>query len=217
MQRRYVWLAIGVLVSLLTLGRPAVRAEETPISVPLSYITGLSNWGPTTATGNALVWVHEAEVRVRVQGLPVLQNQMYGIWLVNTQQKRYLAVGRFNVASDGTALVDVSLPGSLPDGYSMVVITVQTDINSQQSKPSSLFSIAGYFPGNSAVQHQVHYLPDTGEFAQHPPCDVSQTCPTAPVPSKPGSTNWLHFVPMVLALLSFTFVLRRTLTAKKTR
>lgn len=215
MQRRFVWLAIGVLVSLLALSSPAARAEETPIAVPLSYITGLSNWGPTTAIGNALVWVHEAEVRVHVQGLPVLQNQMYGIWLVNTQQKRYLAVGRFNVASDGTALVDVSLPGSLPDGYSMVLITVQTDINSQQAQPSSQFSIAGYFPGNSAVQHQVHYLPDTGQFAQHPPCDVTQTCAPAPAPSKPASTSWLHYLPMLLALLSFAFVLRRTLTMKK--
>lgn len=162
--------ALALLVGaalLLGAGRlpGGARAEELPITVPLTYIVNLSNWGPTTAGGTASVWRTEAEVRLSVRGLPVLQGQLYALWLVNPQAGQFLAISRFNVAADGTALLDISLPGSLPDTYTLALITVQPDPEANHSVPSHLFSIAGYFPGNSATESQIHHLPDTGSAA----------------------------------------------------
>lgn len=200
---------VGLLVALFALTQGLLstpsRAEELPITVPLSYIVNLSNWGPTTATGTAQVWQQEAEVRVTVAGLPVLSGQLYAVWLVNTQAGKFLPVGRFNVAPDGTATLDVSMQGSLPDGYNTVLITVQPDPETAHNVPSKLYSIAGFFPGNSAIQHQVKYLPDTGAKAEHPPAETATTAP-------PASHNHLLTVGLlVLSALGFAIAMRRRL------
>ncbi len=191
-----------LVITLLFALPGTAHAEETPVTVPLAYVVNLSNWGPTTATGTALVWRVEAEVQVRVQGLPVLNHQLYAVWLVNPQAGQFLTVGRFNVAADGTAELDVSLPGSLPDGYDLVLITVQPDPEAVHTQPSELRSIAGYFAGNSAVQRQVTHLPDTGAHAIHPPFESGNTV-------KPAVTysSWLFAVP--LALVGMVFFARR--------
>ncbi len=186
------------------------RAEEAPITVPLSYIVNLSNWGPTTATGTAQVWRTEAEVRLNVAGLPVLTGQSYACWLVNQQAGAFLAVGRFNVGDDGTATLDVSMPGSIPDGYTTVLITVQPDPETKKGTPSKLYSIAGFFPGNAAIQHQVQHLPDTGQYAAHPPFE-STIQPDNPSTAKPAesSASLLPYVPLALGVASIIFVMRR--------
>jgi len=188
---------------------PSARAEEAPITVPLSYIVNLSNWGPTTATGTAQVWRTEAEVRLNVAGLSVLTGQRYACWLVNMQAGAFLAVGRFNVGNDGTATLDVSMQGSVPDGYTTVLITVQPDPETKQGTPSKLYSIAGFFPGNAAIQHQVQHLPDTGQYAEHPPFE-SAIQPDKPAPTTTGSSaNLLPYVPLALGIASIIFVMRR--------
>jgi hypothetical protein len=192
---------------------PAARAEESPITVPLSYVVNLSNWGPTTATGTAQVWRTEAEVRLNVAGLPVLTGQRYACWLVNTQAGAFLAVGRFNVGNNGAATLDVSMPGSVPDGYSTVLITVQPDPETKKGTPSKLYSIAGFFPGNAAIQHQVQHLPDTGQYAEHPPFEstIQPDNPTSTTAVKPvgSGANLLPYVPLALGIASIIFVMRR--------
>lgn len=183
---------------------PVARAEEAPVNVPLAYIPNLSNWGPTTAVGTASVWRIDAEVRLSVQGLPVLAQQVYGLWLVNPQAGRFLAVGRFNVGGDGTAQLDVSLPGSVPDGYSMVLITVQPDPEPKHSVPSALYSIAGSFQGNTTAKQQIQHLPDTGTHAQHPP--FAQPAQPTPTPT----LNLGEWLALLLGLLSLLFVALKT-------
>jgi len=209
---------VGVCCCCLLLMPLSARAEELPLLVPLSYTVNLSNWGPTTATGTASVWRIDAEVRLKVQGLPVLTGQLYACWLVDQQGGKFLAVGRFNVGSDGSAIVDVTLPGSLPSNYNAVLITVQPDPSSNKGAPSKLYSIAGFFPGNSAIQKQVNKLPDTGANAEHPPFEppsaygggVAETIAPAAVhvPAKP--TSWLTYLPLLIAFISFGFVIRRS-------
>ncbi len=183
------WSAAGVAV-------PVVRAEEAPVIVPLAYVPNLSNWGPTTATGTAWVWRIAAEVRLTVQGLPKLTGQVYGLWLVNPAAGVFLSVGRFNVGSDGTAQIDISMPGSVPTGISLVLITVQPDPLATNTQPSKVYSIAGSFQGNSAVLQQVNHLPDTGAHAVHPPFE---TVPSAQLPPPNASDN--RFVPTMTFLL----------------
>ncbi len=209
-RRHLIALLAALLVALLIagLGRSVARAEETPVAVPLTYVAGLSNWGPTTASGSAEVWLIEAEVRLHVSGLPVLNNQLYDCWLVDQSTNRFLNIGRFNVGGDGTALVDFVLKGSLPAEYNLVLVTVQPASGGTSSPPSTIYSIAGYFPGNVAKQHQVQHLPDTGANAQHPPFEF-------PATARPGKAPlWLALIPLIAAIVSFGLIMRRRAPAR---
>ena len=194
-----VTLSLGALGGVLGWSTVA-HAEETPVNVPLAYVPNLSNWGPTTAIGTASVWSKDAEVRLKVQGLPVLTTQVYAVWLVDPRAGHFLAVGRFNVGTDGTAQLDVSLPGSLPQGYTMVLITVQPDPEANHATPSTLYSIAGSFQGNSAVQQQIKQLPNTGSAGQP---TAAPRPPGIAVPNLPG------LVTLVVGILSIFIVWRR--------
>jgi hypothetical protein len=198
---------LAIALAFAAHGNPA-RAEETPIQVPLSYIINLSNTGSPTAVGTAEVWQHEAEVRLSAQNLtPLPAGSIYAVWLVDPQAGHFLAVGRFNVSHDGTAVLDVSLPGSLATSYSMVLVTLQPDPDPHRTVPSNKYVIEGFFPGNTAVQHQVKYLPDTGQYAQHPSFETTIT-PDAPA-STPATNPLLGFALLALAFLSFGYVARR--------
>lgn len=218
LQNRIAMIAVSAIcftLSLLLFRVPVVYAEETPIKVPLTFVSSISNTGPTTATGIAYVWQIDFEVRVSVQGLPILQNQLYEAWLVNQQTGQYLSVGRFNVGTNGSATIDVSFPGHMPAGYSMVLVTVQPDPDPNKSQPTGARSIAGFFQGNSAIQNQVQHLPDTGINAQHPPFeprwayDPSAPKPaTTPTPAQP--LNGVSLALLMIGVISLGFVLRRT-------
>jgi hypothetical protein len=209
-----VWLASCALAALLALGGAPARAEEQPIAVPLSYITNLSNFGATTATGSAEIWRQEAEVKLSVQGMTVLPAQeSYAAWLVDMQHGSFELVGRFHVSQTGAALLDESLPGSIADTYSLLLVTVQPQPDPHANVPSTRFSIAGFFPGNSAIQQQVHNLPDTGQYAPHPPFETVITPDAPATPSAPaGSPPWLPYAPLAVGLLCTLFVTRRTLS-----
>ncbi len=192
-------------------------AEEQPISVPLTYISGFSNWGPTIATGNALVWPIAFEVRISVQKLPPLTNQMYAAWFINPQTGTDMLIGRFNTASDGSAIIDESFPGHLAAGYSMILITVQPNTAaSASSAPSNLRSIAGYFQGNSSIIQQIKHLPDTGPNAQHPPFEpASAYSASATAPAATKSASWqitlLEYGLLGISLAALGYTLRRSL------
>ena len=213
--RRMLLGAAIMLLALVVWPTSAALAEEKPITVPLSYIANLSNTGATTATGTAEIWRIDAEVRLTTQGMMILPaGQVYALWLVNPQAGRFLPVSRFNVASDGSASLDVSLQGSIADTYTLVLVTVQPDPQSNHSVPSAKYAIVGFFPGNAAIQQQVTQLPDTGQYAQHPPFEpASAIVPDNPAPASGDGNPWLPAVPLAVAALSFAFVLRKRRSA----
>src|SRR5581483_11219720 len=95
---------IGGLLALvggLLLGTGVAQANGTPIKVVLSYLQGVSNFGPTGATGVADLVTKEGEVRVTTTGLPRLQGEEYHVWLVNNTTRERLSLGAFNVGTDG--------------------------------------------------------------------------------------------------------------------
>ena len=206
---RWGALVVLALVGWLALPASPAHAEEKPIQVPLSYIVNLSNTGSPTAIGTAEVWLTYAEVRFTAQGLlPLPAGSTYALWLVDPHAGHFIPIGRFNVSSTGTTMMDVSLAGSIAPNYTMVLVTVQPDPEPHHNVPSNKYVIEGFFPGNSAMQHQVKYLPDTGQYAQHPPFETTIT-PDDPAPAATSKNPWLPMAPLGLALLSFGFVFRR--------
>ncbi len=209
MRRMFFMVAIGLCLLAWPVG--AAHAEEKPIAVPLSYIANLSNTGATTATGSAEVWRTDAEVRLTTQGLTALpKGQTYAVWLVNPTAGQFLPVGRFAVASDGSATMDVSLKGSIATGFSLVLVTVQPDPQTDTHTPSHSYAIVGFFPQNTAIQQQVKHLPDTGQNAVHPPFEPSSAIVPETTPATGGNGNQgMAYIPLGIAALSIAFVLRR--------
>jgi hypothetical protein len=208
MRRMLIFVGIGLCLLAWPVG--SARAEEKPISVPLSYIANLSNSGATTATGTAEIWRTDAEVRLTVQGMTVLPTgQTYAVWLVNPQAGHFLPVSRFKVDATGAATLDVSMQGSIADEYTLVLVTVQPDPQKDTHTPSTKYAIVGFFPQNNAIQQQVKHLPDTGEHAEHPPFEPA----SAIVPEKTTtgqSENPYIYVPLAIAAISILFLMRRT-------
>jgi hypothetical protein len=134
--------------------------------------------------------------------------QIYALWLVNPTAGRFLPVGRFAAAQDGSAALDVSLKGSVPDGFSLVLVTVQPNPQADTATASNKYAIVGFFPQNTAIQQQVKHLPDTGEHAQHPPFEPASAIVPDNPPTARGS-NPFGYALLVLAALSVAFLLRR--------
>jgi hypothetical protein len=121
-----------------------VNAEERGLRVPLSYVQGVSNWGPTDVRGTATVWPREGVAELSVQLLPRLTNgDTYAWWVVNSATGDVLRLGSFNTSDAGEAHVDTFLMGTLPPRANMVLITVSHPRDAV-NRPSGMRSISGY-------------------------------------------------------------------------
>jgi hypothetical protein len=123
-----------------------VAADGTPVDIPLRYVPGISNWGPTSATGDAQVVLVEGEVRVTTSGLTPLSGDLYQAWLVNTKTGDRLSVGKFNAGPDNQGSLDavVDLSGRV---FDLVAITVQPEPD-LSGQPDARLSLAGFFPSD---------------------------------------------------------------------
>jgi LPXTG-motif cell wall-anchored protein len=145
--RIVVALSLVSLVWAATAGR--VEANGVPVTINLTYLDGVSNWGPTDATGTSVVVLREEEVELSVAGLPKLSGEMYEVWLANTAGGDWLSVGKFNVDGTGAGELQesIDLPSGLPEHpYDLLLITVEPEPDSSAA-PTDKVSIAGYFPG----------------------------------------------------------------------
>jgi len=153
-------LALGLVVAL---GLPAApsAANGTPFNVVLSYLNGVSTWGPTNATGVAEIATRDGEVRLSATGLPHLSGEQYVVWIVDTAQGVRRPLASFN--SDGAvARVDEVLPDSIPErAWDIVLISVESE-GSLPAAPSSRHSIAGRIQPPVTSQGQPSELPRTG-------------------------------------------------------
>ena len=122
----------GALVTALAgmLGGPAApaAANGNPVSIVLSYLTGISTWGPTNATAVAEFIAKEGEVHLAATGLPQLRGEHYQVWVANDATGEYMALGTFNAADDDVAKVDLYLDDAVPDrGWNLLLISVETE------------------------------------------------------------------------------------------
>jgi hypothetical protein len=153
-------LALGLV---LVVGLPAApsAANGIPFNVVLSYLNGVSTWGPTNATGVAEIATRDGEVRLSATGLPRLSGEQYVVWIVDTAQGVRQPLASFN--SDGTVgRVDEVLPESIPErAWDIVLVSVEAE-GRMPAAPSSRHSIAGRIQPPVTSQGQPSELPRTG-------------------------------------------------------
>ena len=169
--RRLVFLLVAVLLGSSTLvSMPAgtARANGVPQLVKLTYLAGVSNWGPQDAEGVLEFSFAEAYARVDVKGLTPAVNTTYEGWMVAPNGDA-LFVGKIPITPDGVGALDTSLTGLSRYDYNLFVITGRPSDSTPGTMPAQK-SIAGRFTvvadANSVGQvgdSRPTQLPNTGE------------------------------------------------------
>lgn len=148
-KRQVVRLGLAILLAAVAcvVAPPSLSlGNGAPISIVLSYLQGVSNWGPAGAAGVAELVFKEGEVRLTATGLPSLRGEEYRAWLVNTRSGESLSLAGFNPTEDQVARVDLVLADAIPErGWDLLLVSVETPDGSGSS-PGTRRTIAGRFP-----------------------------------------------------------------------
>ena len=144
-------LALGAAATLLALlalavvpGGPTARANGVPTLVQLTYLDGLSNWGPDDATGELELSFAEGFANLTAEGLPQLTGESYQGWLVNSESNDAISIGRFNADAGGHIAFEGTLPAIADFGFDLFITTVEPEPD-DAPQPSANRSIGGHF------------------------------------------------------------------------
>jgi len=145
-------LAVLLLALALSAPAPSAHANGTPIRIVLSYLAGVSNFGPQNATGVAEMITSEGEVRLTAAGLQKLpDNEQYVLWIsMGNEQMSLVPVP---VGDGGVARVDTVLRNPIPEkAWDLMTLTVEAK-GPMPGAPSDRRSIAGRFSmsGSGAI------------------------------------------------------------------
>ena len=155
-----------ILAGLAAVGLPAAPAvgNGAPINIALSYLDGVSNWGPTNAAGIAELVMKEGEVRLTATGLAPLQGEEYRLWLLNTLTGDQMALATFGTGEDRVTRLDLVLSDAIPEkGWNLLLVGVGPG-SSPPLASSGRRSIAGRFPlPESSQGGRPAELPRTGD------------------------------------------------------
>ena len=164
--------AVGsLLVCLLVVGARAgaVRANGVPQLVKLTYLAGVSNWGPTDGEGVLEFSFAEAYARVDVKNLKPADGFSYEGWLVAPDGSSF-RVGDIGVNASGVGKLEAKLAGLKRLDYNLFVVAGRPTATTPGQLPTQK-SIAGRFTvisDNPAIrpgESRPLALPDTGEAA----------------------------------------------------
>ncbi len=138
--------ALAVLLTALaaTVGayHPA-RANGVPQLVKLTYLEGVSNFGPTDAEGVLEFSFAEAYARVDVKHLKPSTGYTYEGWLTGGSETPFL-VGEIKVDASGLGVLDAKLTGLNSYAYDLFVVAARPSSDHAAAIPAEL-SIAGRF------------------------------------------------------------------------
>ncbi len=160
------WISVLVVLTMWLAPATPSYANGAPVDIYLSYLPGVSNWGPQTAKGHAVVAVGDGEVSLEVQGLPKLKNEHYEAWLESRAERKLYSVGKFKMGDDGIGRLQVLLDTLPYQEYRMLLITVEPEPD-PSPEPDARRSIAGLFP-NTAVIQTTKELTDTVQIETPP-------------------------------------------------
>ena len=160
-------------------GGAVARANGVPTIVELSYLDGLSTWGPEDATGELEISFGEGYARLSTFGLPALPGRVYQGWIVNSESYDAISIGRFNADAADEVAFEGTLPTITEFGFDLFIITVEPDPDDapQPTGDRSIggrFSLVGPDPTESTsaaditsgadTTQQPGQLPATGDF-----------------------------------------------------
>jgi len=145
MLRRAVALSgLGALVLLSLVSQAGgARANGVPQLVKLTYLSGVSNWGPQDAEGVLEFSFAEAYARVDVKNLKPAAGITYEGWLTGGGGQPLL-VGAIAPSSDGIGVLQTRLQGLKRYDYTVFVVAARGPNSATGQLPSDI-SIAGRF------------------------------------------------------------------------
>lgn len=168
MKRRFL---LGIAITALGLLLPAsaapARANGVPQLVKLTYLDGVSNFGPRNAEGVLEFSFAEAYARVDVKNLPPQVGVQYEGWMSGPGGKA-LFVGDLAVNASGIGSFEAKLTGLESYAYDLFLIVARSAGAAREGLPGQK-SIAGKFVvlanNESATPGDIRpgLLPDTGE------------------------------------------------------
>jgi hypothetical protein len=170
--RRFVLAALGisVLALLAAFGQAGgARANGVPQLVKLTYLNGVSNWGPKDAEGVLEFSFAEAYARVDVKNLKPADGYTYEGWLTGGKGQPLL-VGTITPGADGVGVLETKLDKLDRYDYDTFTIAGRTATSPAGAMPIDR-SIAGRFTviqdtnAANAGDTRPTTLPDTGEPA----------------------------------------------------
>ncbi len=204
---RVLVISVMIVAMLLALTGTETRANGTPVDIFLDYIPGVSNWGPQTATGRAVVAVGEGEVKLETKGLPRLQGEHYQVWLERADMGDLVSIGAFNSDENGRGELHILIDDLPYATYRMMIISVEPTPDADPA-PSAKRSLVGRFPNmeiarealkqpaqsgwSGSTASQPEFLPVTGGSL---PAGVNLTVPI-PWPA----SRWLRLGVSLLVL-----------------
>ncbi|MEO6044319.1 MAG: hypothetical protein ABIQ47_10410 [Tepidiformaceae bacterium] len=161
--------ALAVALASLLSAAPAVQANGVPQLVKLTYLEGLSNWGPKDGEGVLEFSFAEAYARVDVKNLKLTDGFSYEGWLTGGQGEPLL-VGKISVQPSGLGTLETKLQSLKRFDYDTFVVAGRGPAEPEAAYPARR-SIAGRFTvlkdgsTSTAADTRPAVLPNTGETA----------------------------------------------------
>jgi len=145
----------------------AARANGVPQLVKLTYLDGISNYGPRTAEGVLEFSFAEAYARVEVKNLTPAQGIAYEGWMVAPDGEA-LWIGEITVQPSGVGSYETKIEGLDRYDYNLFLVAAR-DASTPKDQVPAQRSIAGRFtlinddPSGTPADVRPSTLPNTGE------------------------------------------------------
>lgn len=160
--------ALLACFAVASLAAPQARANGVPQLVKLTYLQGVSDFGPHDAEGVLEFSFAEAYARVEVKNLPPVAGFTYEGWLMGGEGEPFF-VGKIPVQPSGVATVEQKLDGLARYDYNLFVIAARPDgaapgvVPAQRSIAGRFAVIADPKDGSTAGDIRPAQLPETGQ------------------------------------------------------
>lgn len=159
-------LAAFAVAVLFLAGGAGARANGVPQLVKLTYLEGVSNFGPTEAEGVLEFSFAEAYARVDVKNLPPMDGYVLEGWMLGESDP--LWIGEIEPNAAGIGVLDTKIEGLSSYSYNLFVIAARKVGDESLVRPEAT-SIAGRFTviGDESTSNpgdvRPAELPETGE------------------------------------------------------
>jgi hypothetical protein len=183
MMLRSALVVLSALAVLMLSPVSGSSANGVPQLVKLTYLEGVSNWGPADGEGVLEFSFSEATARVDVKDLFPQEGFSYEGWMTGPDEAA-LFVGNIEVGEDGIGGLNVRLDGYIDSVALDTFVVAGRETTSEDRTLPETISIAGRFnvlddepDGDTSTEIRPRTLPYTGE--KPPAGPLSTYWPTA--------------------------------------